>query len=52
MCIGLYIKYPLFFSGFNEYLISLQILEKESFSLKTRRVGAEFHASGETDRQT
>jgi hypothetical protein len=49
---GLYVKYPLVLSGFNETWFSRQIFEEIKISdfMKIRLLGAElFHADGQTD---
>ena len=57
MYIGLHVKYPLFFSDFNETWIFLTDFRKKKKKpqilncIKIRKVGAElFHVDGQTDR--
>jgi len=56
VCVGLYVKYPLFLSGFNETSIFLERILKNPqmpHLMKIRPVGADlFHAERQTDRQT
>jgi len=53
--VGLYVKYPLFLSVFNELEFSLEISKSTQMPkfTKIRAMGAElFHADGRTDRKT
>jgi len=53
MYIGLYVKYPLFLSDFDQTLFSHDIYKKNSNFMKIRVVGADsFHADGRTEKTT